>query len=162
MSYYYINTDTNALGYSPHATWLGHNHAFTSGDSQKGYEDYGVRVFGKLNRSDILFMYANKCGVVAAGRVSESWNCRSYEGEDRLIYQECAEYRIGVDWYLDVVNNPINTNDLKSIGLRHPIPAFLPIKNINAAERLLEEIQIRVSGGQTGKINPVNPDSDKI
>jgi hypothetical protein len=147
MSYYYINTDTDALGYSPHAKWIEYNHAFTSGNSQKGYEDYGVRVLGKLSRGDILFMYANKCGVMAAGRVSESWNRRSYEGGDRLIYQECAEYRIGVDWYLDVVNNPINTKDLKSIGLRTPIPTLQPIKDNNAAERLLEEIQNRVSGG---------------
>ena len=134
MSYYYINTDTKTLGYSPHARWLEHNHAFTSGDSQKGYEDYGVRVFGKLNRGDILFMYANKCGVMAAGRVSESWNRRSYEGGDRLIYQECAEFRIGVDWHLNVVDNPINPHDLKSIGLWTPRPVLLPIKNNIAAE----------------------------
>jgi hypothetical protein len=145
MSYYYINTDTDALGYSPHAKWIEYNHAFTSGNSQKGHEDYGVRVLGKLSRGDILFMYANKCGVMAAGRVSESWNRRSYEGGDRLIYQECTEYRIGVDWYLDVVNNPINTKDLKSIGLWTPIPTLQPIKDNNAAERLLKEIRNRVS-----------------
>ena len=147
MSYYYINTDTKALGYSPHAKWIEYNYAFTSGDSQKGYEDYGVRVLGKLNRGDILFMYANKCGVMAAGRVSEAWNRRSYEGGDRLIYQECAEYRIGVDWHLNVFNNPINTIDLKSIGLRYPRRAFQHIKDANAADRLLEEIQNRVSRG---------------
>ena len=147
MSYYYINTDTKTLGYSPHAAWLEHNHAFTSGDSQDGYEKFGVRVFGKLNRGDILFMYANKCGVMAAGRVSESWNRRSYEGGDRLIYQECAEYRIGVDWHLSVFDNPINPGELKSIGLWPPRPVLLPIKNNSAAERLLEEIKKRVSRG---------------
>ena len=75
MNYYYINTDTSALGYSPHAKWIKYDHAFTSGD----YEDFGVKVLGILNPGDILFMYANQRGVVSAGQVTESWAGSSYQ-----------------------------------------------------------------------------------
>ena len=141
MNYYYINTDTDALGYSPHAKWIKHNHAFTSGD----YEQYGEQVLGTLNVGDMLFMYVKQCGVVAVGRVSESWDRCTYEGESQLIYQEigCEEYRIGVDWCHKVVDNPISLDDLRTIIGRTPRRTLERIKDADAAERLLKEIQSR-------------------
>ena len=141
MKYYYINTDTDALGYSPHAKWIKYDLAFTSGD----YEEFGVQVLGKLEPGDILFMYANKRGVVAAGRVSESWTGSSYKGADRLVYRytEYTEYRIRVDWYLPVVSNPICPEDLREIVGWTPPRALQPITATNKAERLLKEIRSR-------------------
>ena len=145
MKYYYINTDKKTLDCSPHAKWIRYDRAFTSGNPPEGYEKYGAQVLGKLELGDILFMYVNKRGVVAAGQVSESWDRCSYEGSDRLIYQniECAEYRIGVDWCLPVVNNPISMDDLREIIGWTPIPTLLRIKDTDAAERLFEEIRNR-------------------
>ena len=141
MNYYYINTDTDALGYSPHAKWIKHNHAFTSGD----YEQYGVQVLGKLEPGDICFMYVTKRGVLAAGRVAESWAGSSFKGADRLVYQytEYTEYRIRVDWYLPVVYNPIPPEDLREIIGWTPPRALQSITNTNKAERLLREIRNR-------------------
>ncbi len=92
LKYYYFNSDAKSLGYSPHAQWIKYNLAFTAGD----YEEFGVQALGKLNPWEILFMYVNGCGVVAAGSVSDSWAGSSYRGRDRLVYQntEYAEYRI--------------------------------------------------------------------
>lgn len=141
MNYYYINTDTDALGYSPHAKWIKHDHAFTSGD----YEEFGEGVLGKLELEDILFMYANQRGVVAAGQVAEFWAGSSYKGADRLVYQytEYTEYRIRVDWYLPVVHNPIRPEDLREIVGWTPPRALQSITNVNKAERLLREIRNR-------------------
>ena len=146
MKYYYINTDKKTLGYSPHEKWIKYDRAFTSGDPPEGYEHYGVRVLGKLEPGDMLFMYVSRYGVVAAGWVAEFWDCCFYAGDDRLVYQniECAEYRIGVDWCLPVVSNPISLDDLRGIIGWTPIPTLLRIRNTDAAERLFEEIRGRV------------------
>ena len=71
MSYFLINTDFDALGYSPHATWIKYDYAFTSGDSHdsSGYKRFGEGSLGRLEPGNVLFMYANKLGVVAAGEV---------------------------------------------------------------------------------------------
>ena len=141
MNYYYINTDTDALGYSPHAKWIKHDRAFTSGD----YEEFGEGVLGKLELEDILFMYANQRGVVAAGQVAEFWTGSSYRGADRLVYQytEYTEYRIRVDWYLPVVHNPIRPEDLREIIGWTPPRTLQSITNTSKAERLLKEIRSR-------------------
>ena len=141
MNYYYINTDTDALTYSPHAKWIKYDRAFTSGD----YEEFCVQVLGKLEPGDILFMYANKRGVVAAGRVSESWTGSSYKGANRLVYQytEYTEYRIPVDWYLLVVHNAMCPEDLREIVGWTPPRALQSITDTNKAERLLKEIRSR-------------------
>ena len=44
MEYYYINTDWDALGYTPHDKWIELGHAFTSGDgSRRDYEEFGEK-----------------------------------------------------------------------------------------------------------------------
>ena len=145
MNYYYINTDKKTLGYSPHEKWIKYDRAFTSGDPAEGYEQYGVKVLGKLELGDLLFMYVSRCGVVAAGWVAEFWDHCSYEGDDRLIYQdiECAEYRIGVDWCLRAISNPISLDDLREIIGWIPMSTLLRITDTDAAERLFEEIRSR-------------------
>ena len=145
MNYYYINTDTDALGYSPHAKWLKYNRAFTSGEGQSGYYKYGERVLGTLRPGDMLFMYVSRCGVVAAGWVCEFWDRRAYRAKDRLVYQDTiyTEYRIGVDWRLKIVGNPMRPADLREIIGWTPIRTLQRIRDTDAAERLFEEIRNR-------------------
>ena len=115
VNYYYINSDMKTLekNHSPHGEWVARRYAFTSGD----YEIHGEQALGKLTPKDICFMYVNRGGVVAAGRVRESWNGCSYEGNSRWIYQDTpyTEYRIPVDWDYIVVNNPITTQEIREI-----------------------------------------------
>ena len=153
MSFYCINTDTDALGYSPHAKWIRYEYAFTSGDgTQEGYEKFGEHKLGKLKPDDILFMYANKLGVVAAGKVTDYWQGSSYEGSDRLVYQyateyaDCTEYRIPVDWYLPIVNNPVSAEEFNKIRHKKNISkeALWSIDE-DAGRKLLNEVQSRVS-----------------
>ena len=141
MNYYYINTDTDALGYSPHTKWIQHDRAFTSGD----YKQYGVQVLGKLEPGDMLFMYVNGCGVVAAGWVCETWDRRAYESGDRLIYQDTAytEYRIGVDWCLNTIHKPMRLEDLRKIIGWIPVRTLQRITDTAKAEQLFEEIRNR-------------------
>ena len=145
MNYYYINTDTDALGYSPHTKWLKYDRAFTSGEGRDGYYKYGERVLGTLNPGDMLFMYVSRCGVVAAGWVCEFWDRCAYRDGNRLVYRdtEYAEYRIGVDWCLNVVGNPMRPADLRKIIGWTPIPTLQRIKDTDKAERLFEEIRNR-------------------
>lgn len=150
MRYFFINTDVDALGYSPHATWIKHNHAFTSGDSHdsSGYKRFGERSLGRLKLGNVLFMYANKLGVVAAGEVTEPWGHERFMGTDRLVYRRCRaeleEYRIPVDWYLSIVNNPISKEDLEKCYKIKPTPHPVRfIKNEDIAVQLLEGIMKR-------------------
>ncbi len=146
MNYYYINTDTDALGYSPHAKWIKHNRAFTSGYIPEDYKTYGEQVLGKLSPGDLLFMYVNGCGVVAAGWVCEAWDRRAYRNADRLIYQDTpyTEYRIGVHWCLNIAGNPIPPTDLRDIIGWTPLRTLQRIKDTDAADRLFEEIRNRI------------------
>ena len=117
MNYYYINTDTEALKYSPHEKWIVKGYAFTSGEGREGYQKYGVAVLGRLAQDDICFMYANRHGIVAAGRIRESWDGHPYEGKHRKIYRDTpyTEYRIPVDWDYIVVNNPITVPEIREV-----------------------------------------------
>lgn len=145
MNYYYINTDTEALDYSPHTKWIKHDRAFTSGCVPEDYHTYGEQVLGKLSPGDVLFMYVSGYGVVAAGRVCEFWDRCAYRDSDRLVYQDTpyTEYRIGVDWCLKVVGNPMDPADLRAIIGWTPLRTLQRIKDIDTAERLFEEIRDR-------------------
>ena len=138
MNYYYINTEKKNIGYSPHDKWIERGYAFTSGD----YKKYGRQALGKLDPDDILFMYVNECGVVAAGRVCESWDGRSYEGEDRWIYQDMGilytEYRIRVDW--TEAHPPIDREQLIEIVGWTPRPTLQRITDIDAGRSLHAEV----------------------
>ena len=137
MNYYYINTEKKYLGYSPHDKWIECGYAFTSGD----YQTYGRQALGKLDPGDILFMYVNECGVVAAGLVCESWDSCSYEGENRWIYQDITEYRIRVDW--TVAHPPIDRDQLIEIVGWTSVRTLQRITDIDAARSLHAEVMRR-------------------
>ena len=143
MNYYYINTDTEALNDSPHDEWISQGYAFTSGEGPADYQKYGVKVLGILVLSDICFMYASGYGIMAAGTVRECWDGCGYEGEDRKIYRSTSytEYRISVDWYLKLTNNPIRIQEIRRIFGWNPrgwgwLSTLGPIRSDKASELL--------------------------
>jgi predicted HNH restriction endonuclease len=77
--------------------------AFSGGD----WDKYALPL-RNLKPSDILLMYHNGLGIVAVGRVVEVWDGQSHSA--KLIYTkfDYAEYRIRVDWYIDLRANPID------------------------------------------------------
>jgi hypothetical protein len=55
-------------------------------------------------------MYENRLGVVAVGTVLEHWDGKKHTSP---LYYGDYEYRIKVDWYLDLSENPITVQKLK-------------------------------------------------
>ena len=108
MAYYFLNTDAKSLGrVSPHDKWIKHGFAFTGGPIV-----YGKKL-GRLSPGDICLMYANLIGMVAIGRVLEEWDGKTYTSP--IVYTSPhydEEYRIRVDWYLDLRKNPIAPSKL--------------------------------------------------
>lgn len=107
MTYYFVNTDAKSLGnVSPHDLWFQHGFAFTGGPKKYGQK------FKKLIPGDILLMYANGFGATGVGVVKEQWDGYSYQNGAQLVYvapYPDIEYRIKVDWYLDLRQKPIDT-----------------------------------------------------
>jgi hypothetical protein len=103
MQYYFINTDARYVPGQPHNTWIEKGLAFTGGRIHYG------QLLGKLVPGDILFMYANRIGIVAVGRVLAKWDGQTYRLPYTLVYQDNGdtEYRILVDWFADLRNQPI-------------------------------------------------------
>ena len=105
MAIYLINTDAKSIGgESPHQKWLENGIATTGGPIK-----YGNKL-GRLAAGDILVAYVSGVGVVAVGRVVSTWDGITYESE-QLVYRppyEDLEYRIKVDWILNISRYPIN------------------------------------------------------
>ncbi len=63
-------------------------------------------------------MYENRVGVVAVGTVMEPWDGRSHRN---LVYYKSTqeigkhghEYRVAVNWFLDLTDDPIGIAELK-------------------------------------------------
>ena len=91
---------------------------------------YGERVLGTLSPGDMLFMYVSKarcCGCGCGCVAQQFWDRCAYRGRNRLVYRdtEYTEYRIGVDWCLKAVHNPIRPADLRAIIGWTPMPTVL-------------------------------------
>ncbi len=127
MKYYIINTDAKNLGASPHDTWMEQGFAFTGGEIHYG------ELLGKLEVNDICFMYVNKNGVMAAGRVLEKWDEKVYSSP--VIYGGDSEYRIKMDWFLDLRSKPVGVSEVGDItGIP---PTTLQLVNSTSGEALL-------------------------
>jgi hypothetical protein len=128
MAYYFINTDAKSLGgESPHDKWIKYKYAFTG-----GLIAYGKQL-GRLSQGDICLAYANRIGVVAAGKVLSTWDGITYQNP--LVYTEPhkdKEYRIGVDWFLDLRDKPIKIDRLRLILGWNPSRAVQRIKKDEA------------------------------
>jgi hypothetical protein len=107
MDYYIINTDARNLGYNPHDIWIEYGMAFT------GYSMRYGEYLGKLKPNDICFMYVNQRGILAVGWVLEEWDGKTYDSP--IVYTEMNEYRIKVDWFLDLRSKPISLDEVRDI-----------------------------------------------
>ncbi len=131
MDYYYINTEAKNLGgKSPHEIWIKEHYAFVSGES------YGPKL-GRLHPDDICFMYVNKQGVIAIGRVLEPWDGQPSAPPVVYTPSQGPEYRIKVDWYLTLQHNPISARELRDIIGWTSSQTLQRITNHKAAEQLL-------------------------
>jgi len=105
MAYWFINTDEGARkDVRTCDLWFAHGMAFSGGE----WEKYGLPL-RSLAPSDICLMYHNGLGIVGVGRVLESWDGQACS--DNIVYDDYAfpEYRLRVDWYIDIRENPIDT-----------------------------------------------------
>ena len=112
-SYYFYNTDSRSLVRPPrYRTLIECGIAATSGD-----RSYGEKL-GQLNSGDILLMYEDGTGVVAIGSVLNRWDRKSHS---RLLYytpfdkigEDGHEYRIEVNWFLDLSESPVSLGELR-------------------------------------------------
>jgi hypothetical protein len=104
MAYWFFNTDKAARGDARTCDlWFEHGLAFSGGD----WEKY-AKPLEKLNLRDHCLMYHNGLGIVGVGRVIEKWDHKRYS--DKLLYNDdsFSEYRLRVDWYLDLRTNPLD------------------------------------------------------
>ena len=112
-------------------------------------QEYG-ELLRKLSPEDILLMYENGVGIVAVGRVLEHWNEVSHSDPVYYTPRELAgfdhkyEYRIAVDWFIDLSQSPISVKEAKErIGFISPQPLQRIVKGRAKAEALIDEIRTR-------------------
>jgi hypothetical protein len=104
MNYYFINSDSEAR-YDVRTCdlWFYHSMAF----SGNNWEKFGLPL-RDLKPFDICLMYHNGSGIVGIGRVLEEWDGKRHS--DKLLYltQDFPEYRISIDWHIDIRKKPID------------------------------------------------------
>jgi len=118
MDYFFYNTDADALSEHPRRRFpvlIEEGFAAVGGDRQQFGEQ-----FGQLAPDDILLMYENGVGIVAVGRVRERWDGVAHTIPRYYTTAEMSgltggpyEYRIAVEWFLDLSNAPIGINQLR-------------------------------------------------
>ena len=127
MDYYFYNTDADwIIGPPLFSILIDRGFAAVGGDPQRIGEQ-----FRQLKQDDVLMMYENKVGVVAVGRVREAWDGIQhtqlwyYTPDETAEFAAGAfEYRIKVEWFRDLSNDPITPKlILQSLG-------FTPRKSI--------------------------------
>lgn len=149
MEYFFYNTDASAIHEAPRPRYpllIEGGFAALGGDRKKFGEQ-----FERLTPGDMLLMYENGVGVVAGGTVLKKWDGvthtkpRYYTASELLdLTGGPQEYRIAVDWFLDLRDVPISLSEL---GQRFGSPtsvrgAIRPIKtHRDAVRELIEERQ---------------------
>jgi hypothetical protein len=140
MDYYYFNTDGISIDGPPRfQTLISKGFAATGGE-----RSYGEQL-GQLVPGDTLLMYENGIGVVAFGTVLEPWDRQSHS---RMLYYvssnevgtEGFEYRIKVNWFLDLSDTPIGIQELKDrIGFISSKPVQKIVEAKNEVARIVAE-----------------------
>lgn len=107
--WYFYNTDAKSFSGAPRLhSLLANGIAVTGGPKKFGEE------LRPLQADDVLLMYQNGSGVVAVGRVLKPWdgkkhfNLQYYEKDG----QDAHEYRVLVDWFLDLSDQPLGIEDI--------------------------------------------------
>ena len=150
MDYYFYNTDARSLIGPPWPRFrilIDRGFAAVGGDRRR----FGEQL-DQLKHDDVLLMYEDKVGVVAVGRVLERWDGKShtklwYYTPDEMgdLTGGAYEYRINVEWFLDLSDNPVT---LKVLRQRFGSAGFTPrgtvkkiIKYRAEIERMIEELR---------------------
>jgi hypothetical protein len=147
MDYFFYNTDATALSEQPRPRFpvlITKGFAAVGGERQR----FGEQL-NKLAQDDILLMYENGVGVVALGRVKEGWDGVSYTEPLYYAVPEMDnltggpyEYRIPVEWFLDLSYSPISVEELRKRLGSTPRGAVRKItKRRTEVARIVEELQ---------------------
>lgn len=133
---FFVNTDAKSnQGHSYHDAWIERGVAVTSGPSQ--FADKLAR----LRRDEVVLMYANGLGVVAAGTVTGDGVETT---RDVISPNECCEYHLGVNWDLDLRQAPIRPEEIRRVLGQTPLQTVQRvIKGVEAIAQLLRQRQGR-------------------
>ncbi len=142
MDYYFYNTDAQSLhGDRRFPVLIERGFAATGGPLKYG------RKFGKLRPGDQLLMYENRIGVVAVGTVSDRWDREEHEqplyyvpGVSFKVGSE-HEYRIKVDWDLDLSEKPLSFDEIKQLTGSMPSTTLKKINNPGKISKRLAELR---------------------
>jgi hypothetical protein len=120
MDYFFYNTDSSAIIDKPRPRFcvlIDRKIAAVGGDRKK----FGEQL-RKLSPNDILLMYENLIGIVAVGRVLELWDEVTHNDslyytnhEMKLLTGGAFEYRIAVDWFIDLSHTPFSVQQLREL-----------------------------------------------
>ena len=81
------------------------------------YTSHGESIFGRLTVGDMLFMYENKEGITAVGRVAEPWDGINLGWIDEAIYaNETLIYQLKVSWLFKLKSHPISVCEIRDLG----------------------------------------------
>lgn len=116
--YFFYNTDAGSVTEPPRPRFpvlIAGGFAAVGGDRRQ----YGEQ-FSQLAPGDVLLMYENGVGVLAVGRVRERWDGVSHSepryyrpGEMGGLTGGPYEYRIAVEWFLDLSDAPVSVEELR-------------------------------------------------
>ena len=120
VDYFFYNTDSSAIIDKPRPRFgvlIDRKFAAVGGDRKK----FGEQL-GRLSPDDVLLMYENLIGIVAVGRVLERWDEVTHSDslyyskrEMQLLTGGAFEYRIAVDWFIDLSCSPFSVQQLKEL-----------------------------------------------
>jgi hypothetical protein len=112
--FYFLNTDRTNLPRSPHDIWFQKGLAVTAASDR--YDD----LLTQLRVGDTIFMYVNGEGLLGVGRVAKKWD--GTEHYPPLVYRDSgiSEYRVRVQWALDLRSRPISPAQLRELGASPP------------------------------------------
>lgn len=106
MNYYFINSDADTRDdINTCDILISKGIACSGGD----FEKYGIPL-KSIEPKDICLLYHDGQGLVAVGRALETWDQISHVTK-KIIYtnSDLPEYRLRVDWFIDLRATPINT-----------------------------------------------------
>jgi hypothetical protein len=128
---YFVNTDAKTNGRSFHDEWLSRGIAVTSGSGK-----FRAKL-ARIGCGDIVLMYVNTVGVVAAGITLDD-RVQDVVGEGVVSPVEATEYHRRVRW--DSLPNPISPVTIKELCGQTPIQTVQRVrKGESELRRLLQE-----------------------
>ena len=68
------------------------------------------KALGRFQKNDVVLMYEAKVGVIAVGTALEEWDEVAHKKP--WYYESAPEYRVKVDWFLDLTDKPVSIDEL--------------------------------------------------